>query len=443
MLTPRVAIIAASFLFGLYVLGSVVSSVTPPESFVTGRHSYGTGRLGHRAIVETLDKLGIQVERNLSAPTADIPLETTLVFWEPNLDLVLFEPSYLMEVDRWVQQGGRVVIVSPAISSAEEDQLDELMEKLPHYDKDLLSLFGLKGVQTEVLFWEEIPQDTPEDRPDLVQFSVEWDPDRDGNPSVAALATEEETIHVLDLGRDIQAKWKLFILDAEQDQRLMAAAVEHGQGEVVLVAEPSLLSNVVLGSADNSLFAVWLLTDHGKRAFVLFDEFYHGLSVRGNPWWLLSRYQYAYVAFTGLLLLAIWIWRHGVLLGPPLNSRQPTRRDIGEYIDAMSRFFLRGRRTERFLLQQVRDGVWRELCCEFHVRIANRDRERLIAIIHRRDPQRAEIVRDALVQADQCLSTSRPHSSSRDILRAMHDLADCLPDRGSDRRPFRFRPRTA
>ena len=118
----------------------------------------------------------------------------------------------------------------------------------------------------------------------------------------------------------------------------------------------------LLAKADNSVLAARLLAPKGRASS--FDEFYHGLAVRGNPLYLLTRPGFAAVTLGILLGVGVWTWRQAVFLGPPLVDPEPSRRDIGEYIDAMGDFFRRGPGHRRFLVREVRDGVLQQLCQE-------------------------------------------------------------------------------
>ena len=106
-----------------------------------------------------------------------------------------------------------------------------------------------------------------------------------------------------------------------------------GKGEIVIVSDPRLLANALLAKADNSVLAVNLLAPHGET--VVLDEFYHGLSVRGNALYLFTRPGYAAVhsnyEMGGRLLaeyaLRMGHTRVGLLSGPQNLASARQRRD--------------------------------------------------------------------------------------------------------------------
>ena len=140
-------------------------------------------------------------------------------------------------------------------------------------------------------------------------------------------------------------------------EQVLAAAYHRGKGEVVVVASPAIAENGLITRHDNSVLAVHLLAAPGRP--VVFDEFYHGLTLRGNPLWLFTQRGYAATTLCLLALIGLWIWREAVFLGPPLAPETQSRRSIGEYVDAMARFLNRGGSSQAFLLREVRSGVLR------------------------------------------------------------------------------------
>jgi hypothetical protein len=434
MLSPRLAIIAAACLFALYVVSSAWNAIAPRTSGRQAQDSHGIGRPGYRGLVDVLEALGTPVERRVLPPGEDLPQDATLLLWAPDPKLVALEPAHLRAVARWVEQGGRVVLAPGQASAVQQAELDKLSEELEHYNAKLLPALGLEGVTIEQLISSNVPEDSPGDDPELVISQIVADEAAPGGTDVKELVTLGEALPVVETDDDVTVAWRTRMLDADGDERALALAVPKGDGEVIVVSDPTLLSNVALGRGDNSVWAFDLLTDGGTRR-VIVDEFYHGLSVRGNAWWLLGQPQYAMVAAAVVLLLAVATWRAGVLLGPPLASREPSRRAIGEYIESMGRFFRRGRNADVYLLGQIRDGVWRRLCHLFGVPPATHDLERLLAAIGRRDPARSSEVREAWTKTDEVLN-GKKRATEATVVEAMGKLSACLTDvRTSEPRP--------
>jgi hypothetical protein len=157
---------------------------------------------------------------------------------------------------------------------------------------------------------------------------------------------------------------------------------------------------------------------------VIMDEFYHGLTIRGNALWLLTQPGYAALALAIAALVGVWIWRSATFLGPPLDDRPVSRRSIGEYLEAMSRFLLRGRGSGQFVLAEVRGGALWSMADRAGLPPDLDDVDRIAAAVARRDPDRAAKLEAAIKNADAVLKT--PKAKEQTILQALRKVNDCL-----------------
>jgi hypothetical protein len=123
---------------------------------------------------------------------------------------------------------------------------------------------------------------------------------------------------------------------AEDRAGWIAAVVRKGQGRLIALAEPRLLSNRGLALAAHAEFAVHLASLAAGKGRIAFDEYHHGFEhgqgalalVRDSslfPALLLS----GLAAFLGVLA-------SGRRLGPPLRLRRGERRRPTEFIDAFA-----------------------------------------------------------------------------------------------------------
>jgi hypothetical protein len=158
---------------------------------------------------------------------------------------------------------------------------------------------------------------------------------------------------------------------------------------------------------------------------VVFDEFYHGLTLRGNPFWLFTQRGYAATTVCFLAAIGLWIWREAVFLGPPLDLPAKSRRSIGEYVEAMARFFNRGAKSQAFLLREVRQGVLHSVRTELRLPPGREQVDELAAALARRDPRRARQLLDAVTLVDEALSGNRPlrEAAAVDLFKRM---SNCL-----------------
>jgi hypothetical protein len=235
---------------------------------------------------------------------------------------------------------------------------------------------------------------------------------------VSTMEVPEKKLQVLSMGAPAPAGTITFRDQAGRDQ-ILAAVYHQGTGDVVVVASPALAENGLIARHDNSVLAVQLLAVPGRP--VVFDEFYHGLTIRGNPLWLFTQRGYAATTLGLLILLGLWIWREAVFLGPPLASQAQSRRSIGEYVDAMARFLNRGKSSQAFLLREVRWGVLRAVREEQHLPPARDHVDELAAVLARRDPRRARQLIEAMGAVDTALSRNAviEESAALDLFKRM------------------------
>ncbi len=455
MLTPRTAILAAVIVFALFILGAVHNVVKTPDSGGLAADSYGTRALGQRGLVETLSELGVTAERQREPPGATHAAAVTHVLWAPDRELVGNEPRHLHSLAHGVEQGGRVIVAPARLE--ELDATSAMSDALEYFDPDVLAHFGLTDVVIHELRSGDIPGSLPASENESVGGSPTRDaagPDEASSVvsrrirealAPAAIELSEVAVHGAGTLADVSSlagrlavpRDDLRVVDAKNakpdgaieftdtlgKKRTLVAAFTRGAGEIIVIGDPLLFDNIALARADNSVLAAHLLAEGGRP--VLIDEFYHGLSVRGNPFWLLSRPTYAAVAACVVLVIGLSTWRQGVLLGPPLTTPDPSRRAIGEYVEAMSRLFARGRRTRRFLLESVSHGALRQLQLECGMHAAKPDVQPLAAAIARRDPERADRLREAAAAVDAALSKG-DNCPEAEVVEAMRRMSACL-----------------
>ncbi len=410
----------------------------PPDSGGLGGDTYGTRALGQRGLFEILADLGIPVERILAPPTAVVARDVTLVLWKPQPELVQMEPAYLRALARWVENGGRVVVAPDGrrvasrpigmsrrpLSTAESTVLGELglatvsvrtidlksAEKGPEAQPTGRSSSG-RTSETATNRDESENDDVPRIRDLLtgtarpiitravaVKATGVFSPLRE---LVGMIEVPEEKLQVLGVGAPVPDGTITFEGPGGGEQ-ILAAVYHRGKGELVVVASPAIAENHLITRHDNSVLAVHLLAAPGRP--VVFDEFYHGLTIRGNPLWLFTQRGYAATTLCLLTLMGLWIWREAVFLGPPLAPVAQSRRSIGEYVDAMARFLNRGRSSQAFLLREVRSGLLRAVRDELHLPPSRDHVDELAAVLARRDPRRARELIEAVGAVDEALS---------------------------------------
>ncbi len=472
MLTPRNFIGVTIAIAVFSILSVCWSLLQTPDGGGQRADSFGTRGIGYRALFESLDELDIPVRRELGPPKPAELNDSLLVLWDPRIRLVDADPKWLGDVEDWLQQGGHAVVAfddepQETVFTIMQRQSAARRKKVDDGGADdddseataipKLTLFELLGIGklsiTNVAATEsvdELPDSEPRAnsrkrnqlpsdaelkdtiREVLTASSRLEKPQRHTIRATGVFAKtigEEGTIELpagllyeIDLG-DRNLLNTISVVDESSTEHCVAARFPVGKGHVNVVSIRRLISNANIGSADNVVVAAALLIDGGRG--VVFDEFYHGATIRGNPMWLLSSVTYGSVAVALLLLLTFAVWRAAIFLGPPVAETPTQRRSIREYLDAMSRFMRESKEHGKWSLEQVRDGVLWRLRCEFGLPPESHDHSRLTAAIARKDPGRADRLIDVLNEVDAVLNMPRP-ARERRIAELVQRMTECL-----------------
>ena len=441
MLSARNAILVSLVLFAISMIAGTINLTGPPDSEGLAADSYGTYRDGHRAAFELLQKFHVPVERRIDPPDANLPTTATLVVWGPHDDLVENEPTYLERLLPWVEQGGRLVVAPPPRVDAIPLFRQRPPRRMPKGKlvRSLWSVLGLPGVsitagpeliagdtpQAHPPQWDDVFREATgtRDRPTSIVTTAGTQNWQSLGERVKRLQVPSSGAGEITISGQQQPSGQLECHHVNGASWVVAASFPRGRGEIVVIAEPLVLGNGQLGEVDNAVLAYDLFVSD-QRA-VIFDEFYHGLSVRGNPLWLLTRPGAALLLITILLALTVGIWRQAIILGPPLESLPPSRRAILEYIDAMGRFLSRSRGVRPYLLSEARSGVLRLLGERLNLPPGQQTGEAIAAALTRRVPAEAQSFREALGQLD--LAILQGHSVSEvHALQTMQRFFHCL-----------------
>lgn len=440
-LSVRNIVLAVAAVLTISLLWACLQMLQPKDSDGLARDTYGTRADGFRGLYEILEQLNVPVERGLAPPHASDDHSRTLSLLGPNPQLLVFEPKYVKSMLAWVNEGGRLVVAPKQSNDVElsgskrdflgEEDVLKLLEisdrvstrqqqpsEAAISERDARrnnSWAGRDDVLGEA--WDVWTRSTPPPR----KFPVK------ATGSLAKLAADVRQIATpggefttLDVGTT-KPDGTIYFENENGEECLIVAAIERGKGEIIVVSDPALFSNAIIARNDNSVLAANLLSPRGQP--VSFDEYYHGLAVRGNPLFLLTRPGFAAVAVGLLLLTGMIVWRAAVYLGPPLPDPHRSRRGIEEYVRAMGSFFYRGPGHRTFLIREVRDGVLRELCEQLHLPPHTPNVDRIVAALRRRSPERAEALQTTLADVDCVLDAGCPKHM---FLPSAQRLAGCL-----------------
>ncbi len=126
------------------------------------------------------------------------------------------------------------------------------------------------------------------------------------------------------------------------DERVLAAAATVGRGRVVLLADPTIVQNRLLGEDGNAAFAISAVGPPGRP--VVFAEDAHGYADGEGLGALPSRWRWG---LAGAVVAAlVWMWSRGKRLGPAEETSRafpPPRR---AYVDAVASTLARTRQPD-------------------------------------------------------------------------------------------------
>ncbi|MFQ5682716.1 MAG: DUF4350 domain-containing protein [Candidatus Binatia bacterium] len=449
MLTSRNVIISVFIIVLLSVLGMIIHLVQPPDSGGMGEDSYGTRAYGQRALYELLQELAIPVERGLVPPSEVVHREVTLLFLKPDPRVIRAEPEYLRRVGHWIQTGGNVVI-APAKAVLSKKNSGTSHRSNPVFETSFaLKELGLSKVSLEIIpqggqdpgrvsrgvHKKHFANGTEKERlwswrlphrrlPVMRTISVEADGDLAYfENGVTSLRLPRAELQIVSSAAISGASGRIFRRTPKGAEHTLLALYHLGKGQVVVVSDPAILTNLSIAEADNSVLVAHLLARFGRP--VVFDEFYHGLTIRGNPFWLATRYPYG--LFVGLLVMVsgLWAWRNAIYLGPPLGERLTRRRTLREYVEAMANVFQRAD-CGAFVLRELRNGALWALGCSMHLSPKEANVEAVARSMSRKRPEDAAQLLGAVAEIDALLKGGRRRLKERAVVRAVKRLTQCL-----------------
>jgi hypothetical protein len=453
MLSSRNVILVVVLLAVVSVAWAAISLLLPPDSNGMAPDSYGTQASGLRGLYETLTELHVPVQRGLVPPTAFLGKARCLLLWTPDPILVDMEPEYLERIKEWVRAGGRLVLVPPLDKDTVRVKLYRRSRPSELREISILRAVGLPSVRfVPVPLSATVTGSSPGRNPRSAQaanneeisgaefydllhpladprlrasqtFGVHADGVFQAWASgIQTLRLPEDDLRAIDPNSPPAPAGRIFFSAPDGQEETLVAQYPLGKGSITVVSEPLLFINFFLREDDNAVLAVNLLSSPGGPAVV--DEFYHGLTVRGNPFWILTRHPYGILALLAAGLTALIAWQKAVRLGPALSSSAASRRSLREYVDAMARLFHRSGHR-RFLLEEIRSGVLRELKRRLHLKPEQDDPALIAAALARRDKSEAKRFERALSHIDYWISQGRT-PGEEEYISAAKEMAECL-----------------
>ena len=416
MLTARSVIIFSVVLVCLVMTGVLIELFQPPDSGGNGRDSYGTTASGHRAIFELLTEMNVPADRGLVPPSSLIKeKDVTMIFWGADPQIIAAEPSFLNQMRDWIKNGGKVIV---AIGQTPPPLFRGMRPKLGKEDATILQELGLPDVTTmlSLLVTDGNPGQ-------FHNFDVKSEGALDYlNPLVKELAAPAQVFQEMETEGKRKPDGSLFHEKKDGTRHTLACLYKVEKGEVLVVSDAALFSNVVIAKKDNAVLAAHLLTSTGKP--LVFDEFYHGLTIRGNPAWLMTRQPYGLLMGVMIFAALIWAWRESVRLGPSLDESSVTRRSIGEYLQAMAGLFHRGD-CRQYTMRELKEGILWTLSRRLGMARGKENVNDVAAVLARKHPESAEKLKKSVEQIDSMLQGKTP-ATELFAVKAARQITECL-----------------
>jgi len=123
------------------------------------------------------------------------------------------------------------------------------------------------------------------------------------------------------------------------DEQPAALLFKHGQGRVLFVADPSLLTHRGLVRQDNVMFLCNVARLCSINGVVYFDEYHHGIRASSGYWSYLRFHGHHWLVLQLLIVFGIGVWAIAVRLGPAKATPLTSRADGVDYASAVARIY--------------------------------------------------------------------------------------------------------
>jgi hypothetical protein len=320
-MTPRTrnwitAALAIILLLVLAVALTGLSGEPKSDSFLERPSTFFTDSSGARALFLVTKKLLPSVEQwrrplNLLPISEEPRAASTLIVADPRKHISKTEAEHL---DRWLAKGGQLILATSSgwplsqSNSGGEPELEEM-----------------SGGKSE----QEVATATKK-KTYLSTHAAKLEWSKRGEPRTLRITGAALPAG----GLDVQSSQSFSSVNgarviAAAGDAAMAVEIPVGEGRIVAIADPAIVSNQALREADNAVWIVTLAAGWGNRG-VLFNEYHHGFGQKRSagdltwaflktPWgWCVSQF-----ALAGLLYLFGYRRRFGRLSEPPIDRTSP------------------------------------------------------------------------------------------------------------------------
>jgi hypothetical protein len=270
--------------------------------------TYNAASAGYKALYLWLRAIGVPAER-WESPLTELPRGAqVLLMLSPRLGP---GPGELKALETWVRSGGTLVLVSWPWNAFAKPFGFEMKMIFQDQKKD-----------------EQIPSFQP-------------------GPYIRGRRTIVSKLHP-----GIDSTKPEAIVHARDAFGNLIMAVEEGKGRVIMVADPSLFSNLDLRKGDHARLALDLLLTHLGKGLLLIDEYHQGYGRVTS----VAAYVFqseTLVPLLQVLVMVLLLWAAaGRRFGPARPMARERERSSMEYVRAMAHLFRRVK-ARRLALESI------------------------------------------------------------------------------------------
>lgn len=320
------------------LLNGALSEPSVRENFTNSRsHSPG----GHSALVQLLMKDGYKVE----STTARLDRLDDEFFKRGGQTLALLEPSQTHVREHWPElsalfgdeRKANIILALPKRRYAHaytEDGQVVLHESIVSVAecRELLKLAGLD---------DELEFNRVNSTAALRSVASMHEVQRTGSDGILQFFRLRNLSALREKWFDPQSGTKPLVQVLIEDADANPVALRFNERNLVVLADPDILSNRFIGEGDAAALAKAVMAAGGTRKLAI-DETMHGLSAPVSLEYLAVRPPALWALLSLLLLLGVFYWREATVLRPA-QAESETRRSRALVIEGVARLMARAR----------------------------------------------------------------------------------------------------
>lgn len=277
--------------------------------------TYSVHPRGCKGLYLLLEKLQLPVERFRQSYRRLDRVSGTLLVIDPRA--VAFERDDVTRLEQWIKKGNRLVLFqAPSRGSGDKTgksgKNHEASGKESRTDRlSLARRLGLRFTRLQA----------------------------DGRSTCTVSTPLLKQVHELNVSEAARWEgppegWDTLVADAAGP---LVVAKHLGSGEILAVADPSMVENGFLGKAQNARLAVALIGREKLHQTILFDEYHHGYLLQESFWHYAGASVFAWILFQSAVGFLLFIYsRRAAQAGRFQSLEAPKGRSSVEYVDSMA-----------------------------------------------------------------------------------------------------------